>query len=64
MDWCAVSKNDAMRPYFFKNESMMRETYQRLLPYYTFLNLGEYSENAVSNSMVSLFVSPFLCVTI
>ncbi len=47
MVWCAMSKSGVIGPYFFENENVTGSTYKRMLRYFLFPKLQNYSENMI-----------------
>ncbi len=45
--WCALSRNEMIRPYFFENENVTGRTYKRMLRYFLLPMLEGYSEDLI-----------------
>jgi len=47
MVWCAISKTEVIGPYFFDDGTVTGDRYKRMLQYYLFLKLANYSSNMI-----------------
>jgi hypothetical protein len=47
MVWCAISKKGIIGPYFYENENVTGETYKKMLRYYFFPKLRDYSSDVI-----------------